>query len=161
MNSRVRPPIDDRPVWSIVCFVVSRSARGQGLTNRLLDGAIDYAVERGAPALEAYPVDVGDGRIPAAVGYTGLLSTFLAAGFEVVHQIDSPQATVRRVDRPARGVTAVGRARRGRQAVLRHLSRCRHRHPSGLTSGRRDARRLPTGAQIARPRLAQLGGGSE
>jgi GNAT superfamily N-acetyltransferase len=97
VNSRVRPAIDDRPVWSIVCFVVSRSARGQGLTNRLLDAAMDYAVERGAPALEAYPVDVGDGRVPAAVGYTGLLSTFLAAGFEVVHQIDSPQATVRRV----------------------------------------------------------------
>ena len=97
VNSRVRPAIDDRPVWSIVCFVVSRSARGQGLTNRLLDAAMDYAMERGAPALEAYPVDVGDGRIPAAVGYTGLLSTFLAAGFEVVHQIDSPQATVRRV----------------------------------------------------------------
>ena len=97
VNSRVRPAIDDRPVWSIVCFVVSRSARGQGLTNRLLDAAMDYAMERGAPALEAYPVDVGDGRIPAAVGYTGLLSTFLAAGFEVVRQIDSPQATVRRV----------------------------------------------------------------
>ena len=97
VNSRVRPAFDDRPVWSIVCFVVSRSARGQGLTNRLLDAAMDYAVERGAPALEAYPVDVGDGRIPAAVGYTGLLSTFLAAGFEVVRQIDSPQATVRRV----------------------------------------------------------------
>jgi GNAT superfamily N-acetyltransferase len=96
-NSRVRPKIDDTPVWSIVCFVVSRAARGKGLTTRLLDAAMDYAIERGAPALEAYPVDVGDSRIPAAVGYTGLLSTFLAAGFEVVHEIDSPQATVRRV----------------------------------------------------------------
>ena len=96
-NSRVRPRIDDTLVWSIVCFVVSRSARGQGLTTRLLDAAMDYATERGAPALEAYPVAAGDGRIPAAVGYTGLLSTFLAAGFEVVHEIDSPQATVRRV----------------------------------------------------------------
>ncbi len=96
-NSRVRPKLDEVPVWSIVCFVVSRVARGQGLTTRLLDAAMDYAIERGAPALEAYPVAVGDGRIPAAVGYTGLLSTFLAAGFEVVHEIDSPQATVRRV----------------------------------------------------------------
>jgi GNAT superfamily N-acetyltransferase len=96
-NSRVRPRIDATPVWSIVCFVVSRAVRGQGLTTRLLDAAMDYATERGAPALEAYPVDVGEGRIPAAVGYTGLLSTFLKAGFEVVHAIDSPQATVRRV----------------------------------------------------------------
>jgi GNAT superfamily N-acetyltransferase len=97
VNSRVRPKLDDVPVWSIVCFVVSRTARGRGLTTRLLDAAMDYAIARGAPALEAYPVDAGDGRIPAAVGYTGLLSTFLAAGFHVVHHIDSPQATVRRV----------------------------------------------------------------
>jgi GNAT superfamily N-acetyltransferase len=96
-NSRVRPKLDDVPVWSIVCFVVSRSARGRGLTTRLLDAAMDYAIARGAPALEAYPVDAGDGRVPAAVGYTGHLSTFLAAGFHIVHQIDSPQATVRRV----------------------------------------------------------------
>jgi GNAT superfamily N-acetyltransferase len=96
-NSRIRPRIDDTPVWSIVCFVVSRSARGQGLTTRLLDAAMDYATERGAHELEAYPVDVGDTRIAAAVGYTGMLSTFLAAGFRVVHEIDSPQSTVRRV----------------------------------------------------------------
>ena len=36
-------------------------------------------------------------RTKLLLGYTGLLSTFLKAGFEVVHTIDSPQATVRRV----------------------------------------------------------------
>ena len=96
-NSRVRPKIDDTPVWSIVCFVVSKAARGHGLTTQLLDAAASYAKAHGAPGLEAYPVDPGDGRVPAALGYTGLLSTFEAAGFEVVHRIDSPQATVRRV----------------------------------------------------------------
>jgi len=96
-NSRVRPKIDDTPVWSIVCFVVSKAERGQGLTSKLLDAAMAYAVEHGAPGLEAYPVDAGHGRVPAALGYTGLLSTFEAAGFEVVHQIDSPQSKVRRV----------------------------------------------------------------
>jgi GNAT superfamily N-acetyltransferase len=97
VHSKVRPPIDDTPVWSIVCFVVSKSARGHGLTTRLLDAAMHYARAHGAPALEAYPVDPGEGRVPAALGYTGLLSTFEAAGFRVVHAIDSPQATVRRV----------------------------------------------------------------
>jgi GNAT superfamily N-acetyltransferase len=96
-NSRVRPKIDDVPVWSVVCFVVSKRERGHGLTNQLLDAATRYAVDHGAPALEAYPVDAGDGRVPAALGYTGLLSTFLAAGFRVVHEIDSPQSKVRRV----------------------------------------------------------------
>jgi GNAT superfamily N-acetyltransferase len=96
-NSRVRPRIDDVAVWSIVCFVVSKTERGRGSTSLLLDAAMAYAVERGAPGLEAYPVDPGDGRVPAALGYTGLLSTFQAAGFRVVHQIDSPQSKVRRV----------------------------------------------------------------
>jgi GNAT superfamily N-acetyltransferase len=96
-NSRVRPKIDDLPVWSVVCFVVSKSERGHGLTSLLLDAATKYAVDHGAPGLEAYPVDAGDGRIQAALGYTGLLSTFKAAGFRVVHQVDSPQSKVRRV----------------------------------------------------------------
>jgi GNAT superfamily N-acetyltransferase len=96
-NSRVRPKIDDVPVWSVVCFVVSKQDRGQGLSSRLLDAATAYAVDHGAPGLEAYPVDPGDGRVPAALGYTGLLSTFEAAGFRVVHEIDSPQSKVRRV----------------------------------------------------------------
>ncbi len=97
VHSKVRPPIDDRPVWSIVCFVVSKSVRGRGLTTLLLDAASAYARAHGAPALEAYPVDPGDGRVPAALGYTGLLSTFEAAGFRVVQTIDSPQSSVRRV----------------------------------------------------------------
>jgi GNAT superfamily N-acetyltransferase len=97
VHSKVRPAIDAVPVWSIVCFVVSKSVRGRGLTTLLLDAAAAYARDHGAPALEAYPVDPGDGRVPAALGYTGLLSTFEAAGFRVVQAIDSPQSTVRRV----------------------------------------------------------------
>ncbi len=96
-NSRVRPKIDDTPVWSVVCFVVSKTARREGLTTPLLAAATAYAADHGAPALEAYPVDPGDGRVPAALGYTGILSTFETAGFEVVQRIDSPQSTVRRV----------------------------------------------------------------
>lgn len=96
-NSRVRPKIDDLPVWSVVCFVVSKSERGNGLTSLLLDAATTYALDHGAPGLEAYPVDTRGGRVPAALGYTGLLSTFEAAGFRVVREIDSPQSKVRRV----------------------------------------------------------------
>ncbi|HEU4672346.1 MAG TPA: GNAT family N-acetyltransferase [Candidatus Limnocylindrales bacterium] len=95
-RSRVRPRLDDIPVWSVVCFVVSRRARRRGLAGRLLDAAIDYAEAHGAPALEAYPVDTGLGRPTAATLYTGTLSTFLRAGFVVVRDVVSPQATVAR-----------------------------------------------------------------
>jgi GNAT superfamily N-acetyltransferase len=97
VNSRVRPPIDDVPVWSIVCFVVSRTVRGQGLMTRLLDAAMDYARAHGAPGSRSLSRAAGGGPDNAAVGYTGLLSTFLAAGFHVVREIDSPQSTVQRV----------------------------------------------------------------
>ena len=97
VRSRVRPRLDDVPVWSIVCFVVSRASRRQGLARRLLDSAVDYARQHGAPAVEAYPVDTRGAKVAAASAYTGLLSTFEAAGFRVVHEIDSPAATVRRV----------------------------------------------------------------
>jgi GNAT superfamily N-acetyltransferase len=82
--SKVLAPLDETPVWSIVCFVVSRRSRGQGVAAALLDAAIDYARERGATMLEAYPVDTGDGRVPAASAYHGTLAMFERAGFVVV-----------------------------------------------------------------------------
>ena len=84
--SKVLAPVDDTPVWSIVCFVVSRRARGRGLAAVLLDAAVAYAREEGATTLEAYPVDAGDGRIPAANAYHGTLTMFEKAGFHVVER---------------------------------------------------------------------------
>jgi GNAT superfamily N-acetyltransferase len=93
-RSRVRPRLDDVPVWSIVCFAVSKRARRQGVGGALLDGAIAFAREHGAPALEAYPVDTSTGKPTGPTLYSGTLSTFLRAGFRVVRQVESTQATV-------------------------------------------------------------------
>jgi GNAT superfamily N-acetyltransferase len=95
-RSRVRARLDGLAVWSIVCFVVARRARRQGIGGQLLDAAIAFAREHGAPALEAYPVDTSTGRPTGPTLYTGTLSTFLRAGFQVSRQIASPQATVTR-----------------------------------------------------------------
>jgi GNAT superfamily N-acetyltransferase len=83
-HSKVLAPLDDVPVWSIVCFVVSRRARGKGVAAALLDAAISYARDHGCSALEAYPVDPGEGRISAASAFHGTLSMFERAGFRVV-----------------------------------------------------------------------------
>jgi GNAT superfamily N-acetyltransferase len=82
-SSRVMAPIDDQPVWSIVCFVVARSARKQGVANALLEAAIAYAREHGARLLEGYPIETDGQRIPAANVYKGTLTMFERAGFEV------------------------------------------------------------------------------
>ena len=60
--SKALAPLDDKAVWSIVCFVVGRKSRGQGVAAGLLDAAIDYARDHGATTLEAYPVDIARRR---------------------------------------------------------------------------------------------------
>jgi GNAT superfamily N-acetyltransferase len=85
-RSKVLARIDDKPVWSIVCFVVSKTVRGQGIARALLDAAVGYARDQGATLVEAYPVDPSRGRVPAASAYTGPLGMFERAGFEVVER---------------------------------------------------------------------------
>lgn len=84
--SKILAPIDDTPVWSIVCFVVSRRVRGQGVANALLDAAIAYARDHDATTLEAYPVDTTAGRVPSANAFHGTLGMFERAGFTVVER---------------------------------------------------------------------------
>ena len=95
--SRVMAPLDEKPVWSIVCFVVGREERGQGVAHALLKAAIDYARAHGATLLEAYPTDTGDRRIPANEAFKGTLSMFGQAGFEVA---EMRQATATSTPRP-------------------------------------------------------------
>jgi GNAT superfamily N-acetyltransferase len=83
-RSRTIKPVDDRPVWSIVCFVVGKASRGRGVARHLLDGAVAMAQAHGTPAVEAYPADPGETRMPDRHAYSGTLPLFLAAGFEVV-----------------------------------------------------------------------------
>jgi GNAT superfamily N-acetyltransferase len=85
-SSKVLAPVDDTPVWSIVCFVVSRRSRGQGVASQLLHAAIEYARDHGATTLEAYPVDTSGGRVPAANAFHGTLGMFERAGFTVVER---------------------------------------------------------------------------
>jgi GNAT superfamily N-acetyltransferase len=92
--SKVMAPLDDKPVWSIVCFVVGRKSRGQGIAAALLDGAIAYARAHGASILEAYPVDIAEGeRIPPANAFHGTLGMFERAGFKVVARRQANAAT--------------------------------------------------------------------
>ena len=84
VRSRTIPAIDDLPVWSIVCFNVRVGYRRKGVARGLLEGAICYARESHAPALEAYPIDPEGKRADTAFGYVGFTSMFEAAGFRCV-----------------------------------------------------------------------------
>jgi GNAT superfamily N-acetyltransferase len=82
-KAKVLAPIDDKPVWSIVCFVVSKSARGTGVAAALLDAAVTFAREHGATTLEAYPVAAERGHVPPADAFHGTQQMFERAGFFV------------------------------------------------------------------------------
>lgn len=81
--SKMLRAVDDRPVWSIVCFVVAGRQRGKGVATALLDAAIAYAREHGAKTLEAYPIHESRGRVSSDAAYTGTQGMFERAGFEV------------------------------------------------------------------------------
>ncbi|HEX7003995.1 MAG TPA: GNAT family N-acetyltransferase [Trueperaceae bacterium] len=77
-------PVDDQPVWAVVCFFVHREHRGRGVAGGLLDGAIAYARSNGATVIEAYPPDSGADRLADPAAYMGTVSLFRRAGFREI-----------------------------------------------------------------------------
>ncbi len=69
------------PVWTIWCFRVAPGHRGQGVARALLEGAVEFAREHGAPAVEGYPVDNQGRKVDSTMAYVGTRSLFEAAGF--------------------------------------------------------------------------------
>lgn len=94
ITAPVEPDISD--VWSVTCFFVHRTARRQGVTKMLLQAAVEYAKERGARAVEGYPVDTGGKRGNAGDLFHGTLSLYLDAGFELVERRGTKRALVSR-----------------------------------------------------------------
>jgi GNAT superfamily N-acetyltransferase len=86
--------VDRQPVWSIVCFFVARRHRKQGILTPLILAAVEHVREQGGKIIEAYPSDVP--RVTAdPFVYTGLLSTFLRAGFREVARRSPTRPIVR------------------------------------------------------------------
>lgn len=95
-RSSVMKPVDDTPVWSVVCSYVARPFRGLGMQHLLLEAAIDYARVNGARVLEAYPIDKAE-RSHDDFMFFGSRSLYERAGFgEVVRR--SPTRVVMRLD---------------------------------------------------------------
>ena len=82
-NSRVLKPVDDKPVWSIVCFYIQSKYRKYGLTTALIKEATSFAKSKGAKIIEGYPVEPKKETAPVFI-YTGIASAFLKAGFKEV-----------------------------------------------------------------------------
>ncbi|WP_077487988.1 GNAT family N-acetyltransferase [Sinomonas mesophila] len=75
------PHLDDLPVWSIWCLRVRAGYRKKGIAQALVDGAVEFARSRGAPAVEGYPVDNRGERVDLTMAYVGTRAMFERAGF--------------------------------------------------------------------------------
>ena len=93
-RSPVMKPVDDKPVWSIICFVVPSPHRGQGVAHALLHGAIAYARKHGATLIEAYPVDKTSRSSDDAMWF-GAKSMYDRAGFKEVARRKPTRPVVR------------------------------------------------------------------
>ena len=83
----------DAGVWAVTCFVTRPGFRRRGVSRALARAAVDHARERGARAIEGYPMITHPGQdITWGELHVGSRSIFEAAGFT---EVSSP--TQRRV----------------------------------------------------------------
>ncbi len=93
-DSRDQDPADES-VWAVTCVLTRSGHRRQGVGRALVAAAVEHARERGARALEAYPITT-----TAALAeelHPGILEVFLDAGFTEVSR-PSPRRAVVRID---------------------------------------------------------------
>jgi GNAT superfamily N-acetyltransferase len=83
----------DAGIWAVTCFVTRVGCRHRGVSRALAHAAVDFARERGARAIEGYPMITQPGQeIAWGELHVGSRSIFAAAGFA---EVSKP--TLRRV----------------------------------------------------------------
>jgi GNAT superfamily N-acetyltransferase len=76
---------DDDGVWAVTCFAVRVGYRKQGLMYELAAAAVEHARERGAQAVEGYPIVLNQGQEVAwGEANVGTPGPFAAAGLTEV-----------------------------------------------------------------------------
>ena len=95
-RSRVTKPLDDRPVWSITCFVVPKQHRRSGVASELLEAAVGYVREQGGTLVEGYPVEPRTDDYADFWAWMGLGSMFATAGFDEVARRSETRPFMRR-----------------------------------------------------------------
>ena len=89
---------NDESVWAVTCVFARAGFRHRGVSYALARAAVDFARERGARALEAYPMLTQPGEeITWGELHMGTRSIFAAAGFTEANH-PTPRRVVMRID---------------------------------------------------------------
>ena len=88
----------DEEVWAVTCVFVRAGFRGRGISHALVRAAVEFARQRGARALEGYPMLTEAGEeITWGEIHVGTRSMFAGADFiEASHP--TPRRVVMRID---------------------------------------------------------------
>lgn len=95
-RSRNFKRIDDEPVWSISCFFIAKPYRRRGMSRLLIEAAAAFVKRRGGRIVEGYPTDSSTQTVDPFV-WTGMLSSFVAAGFKECARCSPTRPMVRLV----------------------------------------------------------------
>jgi GNAT superfamily N-acetyltransferase len=88
----------DASVWAVTCLLARAGFRRRGVSYALARAAVDFARERGARAIEGYPMLTRPGQdIAWGELHVGSRSIFVAAGFTEVSR-PFPRRAVMRID---------------------------------------------------------------
>jgi predicted GNAT family acetyltransferase len=68
----------------LVCFFVAKAYRHQGLSSKVLQGAVEYASQQGTRIVEGCPIAPKVDHTPDIYAFTGMASTFKQLGFQEV-----------------------------------------------------------------------------
>lgn len=85
----------DPTVWAVTCLFVRAGRRRQGISRAMAKAAVEHARERGARAVEAYPIVTT--RVIDEELHVGTVPTFAAAGLVQV-SAPTPRRVVMRRD---------------------------------------------------------------
>ncbi|MEQ0561967.1 GNAT family N-acetyltransferase [Amycolatopsis sp. NEAU-NG30] len=87
----------DDGVWAVTCFVTRKGFRRRGVSAALAKAAGDFARERGARAVEGYPIVVDPGQKLAWPGelFVGTVGIFADAGFTEVSRPTARRVVMR------------------------------------------------------------------
>ena len=83
----------DDSVWAVTCFVTRTGFRRRGVSRALARAAVDFARERGARAVEAYPITTTNAILGEL--HVGTVGGFAAAGLVEVGRPTSRRAVMR------------------------------------------------------------------
>jgi GNAT superfamily N-acetyltransferase len=83
----------DSSVWAVTCFFTRRGFRNRGVSSALVAAAVPFARDRGARAIEGYPMITQPGKeITWGELFVGSRNSFADAGF-----VEVSRPTLRRV----------------------------------------------------------------